>query len=151
MKDTAYTSQALAAHTDNAYFNEPSRLQMFHLLSHTDGAGGASLLVDGLQCAKILKERDPYAYQKLQKTNIVWHASGNEGISISSHKYSVINHFPYFHVRWNNDDRGLFSNCGFGAKHLADWYEAARLFDSIIKDQANEYWEQLKPGRPLST
>src|SRR5271156_2031998 len=83
MKDTAYTSLALPAHTDNAYFTDPSGLQMFHLLSHTSGTGGSSLLVDGFHCAQLLEKADRRAYEVLSKFPIRWHASGNEGIIIT--------------------------------------------------------------------
>ena len=42
-KNSAYTQLALAAHTDTTYFTDPAGLQTFHLLSHTNGEGGASL------------------------------------------------------------------------------------------------------------
>ncbi|KAG6331400.1 hypothetical protein ID866_7686, partial [Astraeus odoratus] len=57
--DTAYTTMALGAHTDNTCFTDPCGLQLFHLLSHTDGSGGASLLVDGFYVASLLKELHP--------------------------------------------------------------------------------------------
>ncbi|KFY07001.1 hypothetical protein V491_08566 [Pseudogymnoascus sp. VKM F-3775] len=30
-----------------------------------------------------------------------------------------------------------------------EWFEAARVWNSIITDKKNEYWEQLVPGRPV--
>ncbi|KAH0832977.1 hypothetical protein J3R83DRAFT_11955 [Lanmaoa asiatica] len=57
--DTAYTTMALGAHTDNTYFTDPCGLQLFHLLSHTEGSGGATLLVDGFYVASLLKELHP--------------------------------------------------------------------------------------------
>ncbi len=158
MKDTAYTSLALPAHTDNTYFTDPSGLQMFHLLSHTSGQGGASLLVDGFHCASILKKSDPKAYEILSKVPIQWHASGNEGIIITpARKFPVFNVHTdelgmkeLMQIRWNNDDRATM-NLYTGTQYSIDeWYEAARLWNSIVKDQRNEYWEQLVPGRPLS-
>jgi trimethyllysine dioxygenase len=157
MKDTAYTSLALPAHTDNTYFTDPSGLQMFHLLSHTSGTGGSSLLVDGFHCAEQLKNVDQKAYDILSSAPINWHASGNKGITITPAKlYPVFNTAGRDHrllqIRWNNDDRAavpLHLSEQKGIK-VDDWYEAARLWNSIIKDQKNEYWEQLVPRRPLS-
>jgi trimethyllysine dioxygenase len=154
MKDTAYTSLALPAHTDNTYFTEPSGLQAFHLLSHTSGEGGASLLVDGFHCAEILRKSYPLAHSILSSTPIGWHASGNEGITITPvTKFPVLNYMDgksLRQVRWNNDDRASMLNFDAQAKSIDDWYEAARIWNSIVKDQRNEYWEQLRPGRPLS-
>ena len=173
MKDTAYTSLALGAHTDTTYFTDPAGLQMFHLLSHTDGEGGASLLVDGFKAAKILSEQDRDAFNVLSKKPVSWHASGNEGITITpAKKFPVLNfgsrasgtgefnnalvpnlknhNGELLQVRWNNDDRGLVDLGDVNDEVSADqWYEAARKFDEIIKREELQYWAQLEPGRPL--
>jgi trimethyllysine dioxygenase len=120
-KDTAYTNIALEAHTDTTYFSDPAGLQAFHLLSHTEGSGGASLLVDGFNVAKKLLQTDRKAYKTLSTVNVHAHASGNEGISIQ----------PY---------RGF---------PVENWYDAARKFNALLKKKKNEYWEQLTPGRVL--
>lgn len=115
--DTAYTNIALAAHTDTTYFTDPAGLQAFHLLSHTpspdepDATGGESLLVDGFHAAKVLRESDKTQFTLLAKSTLPWHASGNEGVTITPNKL-----LPVFNigsggesvilVRWNADDRG---------------------------------------------
>jgi trimethyllysine dioxygenase len=156
MKDTAYTSLALGAHTDTTYFTDPVGLQMFHLLSHTEGNGGASLLVDGFHAAKRLAIEDPHSYQVLLETPIAWHASGNEGITITpAQRFPVLicmsRSKTLLQVRWNNDDRGLVPL--FDTEHRritgSRWYAAARKFDEILKREEMQYWAQLEPGRPL--
>jgi trimethyllysine dioxygenase len=159
IKDTAYTTLALPAHTDTTYFTDPAGLQMFHLLYHTDGEGGASLLVDGFKAARTLHKESRRSFEVLSSTPITWHASGNVGITITPAKK-----FPVFtfqdpqegrmremlQVRWNNDDRGVVAlreDNGMGA---VKWYEAARKWNEILKRPEMEYWAQLKPGRPLS-
>lgn len=161
MKDTAYTSLALGAHTDTTYFTDPAGLQMFHLLSHTDGEGGKSLLVDGFNAAKMLKETSEQAYEVLSKIPISWHASGNEGITITPGKKFPVLSFAdrvnkasdprVLQVRWNNDDRGvvdLTERNGMGTER--QWYKAARLWSEILNRRQMQYWAQLEPGRPLS-
>lgn len=160
-KDTAYTNLALPAHTDNTYFTDPSGLQMFHLLSHTSdyssqtsNLGGTSLLVDGFFCAAQLKVENPSAYEILAKTPVNWHASGNEGITITpSMKFPVFNRDPatgaLIQLRWNNDDRASMPTHPAPGVTYDDWFEAARLWNDIITRPENEYWEQLTPGRPL--
>jgi trimethyllysine dioxygenase len=168
MKDTAYTSLALGAHTDTTYFTDPAGLQMFHLLSHTDGDGGASLLVDGFKAASILRKESESAFSILSRTPVSWHASGNEGITITpAKKFPVLNlgSNPFgairgitpdesgqelLQVRWNNDDRGLIDLNKPDDKEAAErWYVAARKFDEILKREELHYWAQLEPGRPL--
>ena len=148
--DTAYTSLALSAHTDTTYFTDPAGLQLFHLLSHTEGFGGASLLVDGFRAAEILKHEEPYAYSILSTHRVPTHASGNEGISIRpTYPFPVLNFAPetgeLIQVRWNNDDRARID-----PRMAEAWYFAARKWVEILRRKESEYWEQLKPGKPLS-
>lgn len=51
-------------------------------------------------------------------------------------------------VRWNNDDRAAVG--GKGLDGIDRWYEAARRWVSILRRPSSEYWEQLRPGKPLS-
>ena len=131
---------------------------MFHLLSHTSGSGGASLLVDGFRAAKTLKKEAPDAYEVLSTVRVPTHASGNDGISIQPEYPSpVLNHHPVtgelVQVRWNNDDRAMIDVLGGsveGVERVEAWYEAARKWVKILRMEENEYWEQLRPGIPLS-
>ncbi|OHW90317.1 trimethyllysine dioxygenase [Colletotrichum incanum] len=162
MADTAYTNIALPAHTDTTYFTDPAGLQAFHMLSHEappgqerskDGKlGGESLLVDAFHAARILLKEDPKAYEILSKVRLPWHASGNEGITISPDKrYPVLEveeeTGKLHRVRWNNDDRGVVPF----TKDVSptEWYAAARKWDTILRRDDVEYWVQLKPGQVL--
>jgi trimethyllysine dioxygenase len=156
-KDTAYTNEALNPHTDTTYFTEPAGLQAFHLLSHTsapgssekESAGGESILVDGFASALKLKKLNEAHFRLLNSIRVPWHASGNEGVSISPNR-----NFPVlegddshvFRVRWNNDDRGIMPI----VDGLSDWYEAAGQWQSILAAEDNQYRFQLVPGRVLS-
>lgn len=159
MKDTAYTSLALPAHTDTTYFSDPAGLQMFHLLSHTEGSGGHSLLVDGFEAARTLREEDPNAFKILGQVPIRWHASGNEGIAITPHRtFPVLDitqndttHHGVRRIRWNNDDRGVLDWTHGNDTSIGEaWYSAARKWNEILTRKDMEYWVKLEPGRPLS-
>lgn len=115
--DTAYTNIALAAHTDTTYFTDPAGLQAFHLLSHTpsagepDATGGESLLVDGFHAAKVLRETDEKCFRELASRRLPWHASGNEGVTITPDRLHPVLTLDWpgqslRGVRWNADDRG---------------------------------------------
>lgn len=114
--DTAYTNIALAAHTDTTYFTDPAGLQAFHLLSHTpapgepDAAGGESLLVDGFHAASVLKEENAKFFRELARKGLPWHASGNEGVTITPDAllpvFEIGANDTLLKVRWNADDRG---------------------------------------------
>ncbi|KAG6307716.1 hypothetical protein E4U45_003753 [Claviceps purpurea] len=156
--DTAYTNQALAAHTDTTYFTDPVGLQAFHLLSHTpppnkteeEGAslGGQSLLVDGFHACAIMKQKHPAEYELLREVRIPWHASGNPDVAITPDRaYPVVEGPPHrvHRIRWNNDDRG----CVPMHAPVDEWYDAARKWDEILRHPSNVFWFQLKPGQIL--
>ncbi|KAN0120946.1 hypothetical protein V8E52_004215 [Russula decolorans] len=148
--DTAYSNMALAAHTDNTYFTDPCGVQIFHLLEHTGGSGGASLLVDGFYVASILRDLYPDAYELLSTVPIPSHAAGESGILYRAA------HPPLKHdaagnlraVRWNNDDRSALRNVPHA--DVPRLYEAMRTWNKLITSQDSEYWVQLSPGTVIA-
>lgn len=100
---------------------------MFHMLSHTDGSGGKSLLVDGFRAARILWDEDKDAYETLSRVGVYSHASGNDDVSIQPYQcFPVLNHHPMrnnlVQVRWNNADRaGIHASF----RRIKEWYNAA--------------------------
>lgn len=150
-KDTAYTSEALEPHTDNTYFTEPAGLQALHMLSHTEGTGGESSLVDGFGAATQLYVEDREAYLKLSETGVYAHASGNDGITIQPFQaFPTLSHDSeqgyLTQVRWNNADR---AGVATDFAQMDSWYDAAAKFDKILSDAKNQYWFQLRPGQLL--
>ncbi|KIY43953.1 Trimethyllysine dioxygenase, partial [Fistulina hepatica ATCC 64428] len=149
--DTAYTTLALGAHTDNTYFTDPCGLQLFHLLSHEEGSGGATLLVDGFYVASLLKELHPKAYELLSTVPVPAHAAG-ETTSLYRPSppsgYPVFSHDPVSgaltQVRWNNDDRSVMSH--LAPNIVEDWYDAIRQWHKLLSNPESEYWVQLVPG-----
>lgn len=157
IKDSAYTQLALPAHTDTTYFTDPVGLHSFHLLSHTNGEGGASLLVDGFMAADVLRMEAPEAFDALCRIKVRWHASGNEGVNIMpDHSFPVLTleeaqpgaEAKVSQVRWNNDDRAAFQ--ADDPEEVAEFYAAARKWVEVLRRPSCEYWQQLKPGRFLS-
>lgn len=152
-KDTAYTSEALDAHTDNTYFTDPARLQLFHLLSHTDGDGGTSLLVDGFEAAKVLYREKRAHFHNLAKVPQPFHASGNDDVCIQPAAQVPVftlhpQHQRLFQIRWNNYDRAPKNDWNMGEQ--LKWYDAARAYNDIIHRPEMQLWSQLEPGTALS-
>ncbi|KAG6035379.1 hypothetical protein E4U41_006103 [Claviceps citrina] len=156
--DTAYTNQALEAHTDTTYFTEPAGLQAFHLLSHTpppnwwggaaESLGGQSLLVDGFYAAHRLRREFRPLYEVLRTVRIPWHASGNQDTVIAPDRaYPVIDASStrITRIRWNNEDRGVVPL----HVDVDQWYSAARKWDDIVRRKDNRYWFQMEPGQVL--
>jgi len=147
--DTAYTNIALGAHTDNTYFTDPCGLQLFHLLSHTEGTGGSTLLVDGFYVASLLKELHPTAYEILTRIGVPSHAAGEvDSIYVPTPQgaYPVLRAMngELVQVRWNNDDRSVMNT--LAPTELEEWYEAIRLWHKLITSADSEYWVRLSPG-----
>lgn len=152
-KDTAYTNEGLGGHTDNTYFTDPARLQLFHLLSHTEGSGGESLLVDAFAAARELQKRNDLFYRVLMTSRHPWHASGNEDVCIQPSAFApVLSVHPdmntVYQVRWNNYDRAPKAHWGHQEQDL--WYAAARCYDEILRESQRQIWTQLEPGTALS-
>ncbi|OJT05839.1 Trimethyllysine dioxygenase [Trametes pubescens] len=146
--DTAYTTLALGAHTDTTYFTDPCGLQLFHLLEHTGGTGGATLLVDGFYVASILKELHPEAYELLSTVPVPTHAAGEPGalFTPSIRDTPVLKHEDgtLVQVRWNNDDRSVLRN--LRPDQVEPWYDAIRTWYKLLSSPDSEYWVQLSPG-----
>jgi len=147
----AYTTLELGAHTDTTYYTDPCGLQLFHLLSHTDGSGGTSLLVDGFYVASIIKELHPEAYSLLSRVPIPAHSAGEPSALYRPSPpsgYPVLGHDSITgdltQIRWNNDDRSVMNHL---EPHLVEeWYDAIRIWDQCLKSPDSEYWVQLQPG-----
>ncbi|CAO3695198.1 hypothetical protein G6F70_006257 [Rhizopus microsporus] len=150
--DTAYTTLALGAHTDNTYFTEPSGLQMFHKLEF-NGKGGDSLFVDGFHVAKQLKEESPNAYQTLSKTLIPTHSAGDENVLIAPtpRAFPILNHGPdgdLYQIRYNNDDRSTMNH--LSSSQLDEFYDALFMWHKLLTSAKNELWDSLPPGRVVT-
>ncbi|KAI0067372.1 Trimethyllysine dioxygenase [Artomyces pyxidatus] len=149
--DTAYTNLALPAHTDNTYFTDPCGIQLFHLLSHTGGTGGATLLVDGFYVASILQELHPEVYELLSRVPVTAHAAGEEDILYRTTR-PVLEHSPatgeLVSVRWNNDDRSVLRGVPPGS--VLQWYDAVRKWNKSLTSPDSEYWVQLAPGTAVA-
>jgi len=151
-KDTAYTSEGLGAHTDNTYFTDPARLQLFHMLSHIEGEGGASLLVDGFRATEVLLRESRKHALALKHLKQPSHASGNEDVSIQPHDAAAVFQChnetnELFQIRWNNYDRT--AKVDWDIIDQEGWYEAASHWNKIIRSPEMEIWIQLQPGTAL--
>ncbi|CAG8512163.1 16863_t:CDS:2, partial [Racocetra fulgida] len=117
-----------------------------------DGEGGSSLLVDGFHVARQLKMKSPIAYKTLSTIAIPTHSAGDQNTLIqpTPSAYPILNHDPLlndslYQIRYNNDDRSTMNN--LEPDQVLEFYDALRKWNSLLKDESNEYWFQLKPGR----
>ena len=127
-------------------------MQLFHLLSHTEGTGGETLLVDGFYVASILKELYPEAYETLTSVRVPTHAAGE-----ASHfyrpfppsAYPILNLDPangeLVQVRYNNDDRSALRTV---APDVVEKWWASRLGLRVSWD-AEHFGFKVRGAAPL--
>ncbi len=130
---------------------DPCGIQLFHLLEHTDGTGGATLLVDGFYVASILRDLYPDAYSLLSTVSIPSHAAGESGVLYRAF-HPLLGHDPAGNlkaVRWNNDDRSALRDVPYS--DVPRLYEAMRKWNELITSQDSEYWVQLAPRTAVGT
>jgi trimethyllysine dioxygenase len=158
--DTAYSNLGLPAHTDNTYFSEPSGLQCFHLLHHTQGQGGQSLFVDGFNVAKQLLSESPLAFQVLSEFRVSAHSAGDSQVHLRplpSSGHPILNLDPrtkeLWQVRFNNDDRSVVglppaasTKTNNDYKQVLEFYRALSEWTRLLRSPKNELWLQLSPG-----
>jgi hypothetical protein len=118
-------SFSLTSHGSSIFQTDPCGIQLFHLLSHTEGSGGATLLVDGFYVASILKETHPDAYEILSRVRVPAHAAGeSDSLYVASPPtgYPILGHDVHsqlVQVRWNNDDRSVMD--GLKSSEVEAW------------------------------
>jgi hypothetical protein len=92
---------------------DPCGIQLFHLLSHTHGTGGATLLVDGFRAAAHMRAAHPAAHALLARVPVPAHAAGEPHALYRPHPpagFPVLAHDArgvLAQVRWNGDDRSV--------------------------------------------
>lgn len=147
--DTAYLNVALPGHTDGTYSINTPGLQFFHI-SHHDGEGGDSLLVDAIYCAEILRQQHPDHFHFLSTKSI-------PGVYYEQNHYWSRDYAPMinvdamsqqiFKIRFNDLDRDVLSCLSY--EDIQRFYEALHAFTKIMTDKKNELWYRLQPGTAL--
>ena len=139
--DTAYTNIAIGAHTDCSYLTYVPGIQVFHCLYH-DGDGGETLLVDGFNAAKILRNKNPQAFQLLLDTP-VYHShkeTRSKNRVHLRHLTPILGIEPRFEklqfIRYNPYDREALTTVSTNIQN--DFYDALAELSRIIEDPANE-------------
>ncbi|XP_031640782.1 trimethyllysine dioxygenase, mitochondrial-like [Contarinia nasturtii] len=143
--DTAYTNFALPAHNDNTYFNDAAGLQVLHCVKRS-GSGGESLLVDGFNAIKKLRQQNREAYEYLCRTFIPAEYI-EEGFHFK-HCAPVINIDPMtnepYQLRFNMIDRAVFNN--IPQTEMMKFYKHYKALAKEIQREENEWRFKLEPG-----
>ncbi|XP_035693047.1 trimethyllysine dioxygenase, mitochondrial-like [Branchiostoma floridae] len=149
--DTAYTAEALGAHTDTTYLNEPAGVQVFHKMEHV-GEGGDTLLVDGFHAAERLRQEDPEGFAILSSVSVPHHYLEPTIHTTGVGPVLELEPGPCKElklIRYNMHDRACLDTVPM--EDVSRWYSALRNLTRYIRDPASEYWVTLQPGRILLT
>jgi gamma-butyrobetaine dioxygenase len=143
----AYTSLALALHTDLTNQETPPGYQFLHCITN-DAEGGGSLFADGFAMAQVLRDSDPQAFDTLANTRIPCRFFDRE--------CDIRNHKPVITL----DHAGAIQEIRYNA-HLVDiidlpmdtvdaWYRAYRAFMRLTRDPAFRLSFRMASGEMTS-
>ena len=104
---------------------------------------------------RLFAESRPRLMRPFVESRLRGHASGNEKVKFMTDlAYPVLatvearpGEAKLRQVRWNNDDRTAL--VARDPDEIAHFYAAAKRWVEILRRPESEYWEQLKPGRPI--
>ncbi len=146
-QDTAYSSEALSAHTDFTYSHDAPGLQML-LCSEMKCTGGASTLADGFRIAEIMREEDPELYEFLCALPVP-----GEYLEKNVHLRAcrpMFRHNPetgcLAQVSYNCYDRAPFLPSPEDSERF---YRGVRRFHELANSQELTWERQLSPGMVL--
>lgn len=139
----AYTSLALALHTDLTNQETPPGYQFLHCITN-DAQGGGSVFADGFAMAQVLRDNDPQAFDMLART-LVPCRFFDRTCDIRIHKPVI-----------TLDHAGAIQEIRFNA-HLVDlidlpletvdaWYRAYRAYMRLTRDPAFRLTFRMAPG-----
>ncbi|WP_030453839.1 TauD/TfdA family dioxygenase [Herbidospora cretacea] len=135
----AFTSRAIAPHTDNPYRDPVPTIQLLHCLTNA-AEGGDSGLVDGFHAAALLRAEDPEAFAVLTRTPVpfVYRDARTELTAFRP----LIDVDPLGHVR-----EVRFNNRSFGTlRSPGTFYDAYRAFAKVLARPELMLTFRLAPG-----
>ncbi|MFF2614988.1 phosphonate degradation HD-domain oxygenase [Kitasatospora sp. NPDC058046] len=137
----AFTSVAIAPHTDNPYRDPVPTLQLLHCLENS-ATGGDSGLVDGFKAAAVLREEAPEAFEVLTRTPVPF-VFRDRRTELRADR-PLIELDPkgrIREVRFNNRSTGTLRGSGLDA-----FYAAYRRFAEITLRPELQLTFRLGPG-----
>lgn len=138
-----YVSERAASHTsiflvDDLWQTDPCGLQIFHMLSHTGGSGGETLLVDGFHAAVRLGHENKRHLETLSRTLVPTYAVGDSDYHYVTPEYrgnAIVTMDPNgdepVRIAYNNDDRGTIRSKSL--TELDEWRVSVYSFVGVFE------------------
>lgn len=138
----AFTSLAIAPHTDNPYRDPVPTIQLLHCLE-TNVEGGNSGLVDGFRAASILRKSNPEAFEILSTRQFHFEYQNSDTYLTNTSPIIKLDTLgEIIEIRWN--DRSM--QPPYNDVDIYETYEALKLFAGIINKEENAFSFRLEPG-----
>ncbi|CAM9264368.1 unnamed protein product [Pylaiella littoralis] len=143
-RDSAYSSDALALHTDCGYLADPPGIQVFNCVVRAN-KGGASIYVDGFAVAERLRQENPEAFEFFSRTPISYQCF-DEGCHYMAEGpvFRLGAHGQVFQVRHNDYDRAPLDY--LSTDDVDRFYEHHTSLSKIIRDPSLVARIVLEPG-----
>lgn len=139
----AFTAAGLGVHTDNPYRDPVPTLQLLHCLK-ADGAGGASIVVDGFEAARRLRDAAPEDYDLLTRWRVPFrYRSSTTDLMARRALIETDAHGEPIAVAYNNRS---IAPLDLPAAVMADYYRAYRRFSAILRDPDLAVRFTMDPG-----
>ena len=141
----AYTGLGLQAHTDNPYRDPVPTLQILYCLENS-AEGGDSIVVDGFEAARRLREEDAEGFGLLNRHCARFEYAGSKGVRLTSRR-PMIELAPdgeLVGIRFNNRSTAAITDVPYD--DMTAFYCAYRRFGEIIDDPALQVCFKLEPG-----
>jgi gamma-butyrobetaine dioxygenase len=139
----AFTSAAIAPHTDNPYRDPVPTLQLLHCLDNS-AAGGDSSLVDGFAAAALLRAEDPAGSTVLARTPVPFRfADASAELRACKPLIGVDPRGRIREIRFNNRSTGTLR---LPAAETSAFYAAYRVFGDLLLRPELRLDFRLAPG-----
>jgi len=141
--DLSMTPRALEPHTDNPYRVPQPGYVLLHCLAN-DAEGGESGMTDGFYAAERMRREHPHLFGTLCTVPIIWRYGDDQAIlEDTSPVIDLGLDGAVRHVRFHGrSDQAAAADPGT----LDAFYQARRLFSSMISDDAAHLRFKLSPG-----
>jgi gamma-butyrobetaine dioxygenase len=139
----AYTSHAIAPHTDNPYREPVPGVQLLHcLVASTDG--GENVLIDGFSAASILRAEDPDAFGVLASTRLTFrYEDAATALRASAPVVETNPDGAVRAIRWN--ERSV-EPPQVAPEQVPEVYRAMRAFAGVLGRDELQVRFTLRPG-----
>lgn len=149
-RNIAYTNLDLGLHMDLLYFQHPPRYQILHCLRNRV-VGGASIFVDSLHAARVLRDTHPNDFDTLTKTPVAFHYI-NDGHHLH-HNHPTIELAPLSTLSSPSSELEI-SHVNYSPPFQAplplstsrEFYLALQRFSKLLNDPQNTYEYTLREG-----